>query len=66
MPFIEIMPLSYYIANNDYTSIEILNKHNIVIKIPENNRNNDDFNDNNNEIFITNDDINELLDIFFE
>jgi hypothetical protein len=32
MPFIEIMPLSYYIQEGNFEAIDILNKSNIVIK----------------------------------
>jgi hypothetical protein len=32
MSFIPIMPLSYYLERNDYTSLEILNQHNIIVK----------------------------------
>lgn len=31
MSFIPIMPLSYYVEKNDYSSLEILNQHNIFI-----------------------------------
>ena len=35
MPFIRIMPLSYYILNDRLQDLEILKRHNIHITAPE-------------------------------
>ena len=35
MPFIQILPLSYYVLNNRWEDLEILRRHNIHITAPE-------------------------------
>ncbi len=64
MPFIEILPLSYYIETGNFEALDILNQSNIVVKMIEPDRflNYDDTYD----MSINTDDINELFEMFFE